>query len=219
MRRQRTIGFLAGCCALAVSTAWLAKAGDLDPPAGPIQPTMRTLDQIFEAVGSAGGAGVTVNDSTLNHNAAESRFYGGLWLEGVPGEDEIHGDPEGIRIIGLEHAVYIPSGGGDRIHDLLFLTKEINRSTPTLYRSLDLQQTIPQATLKMYQPAPGDGQPINYYTIQLQDIRVMHIGTKMLLKGDGGFAHVEQIALSYRHITWIHELSGDMHEDDLLHGP
>lgn len=50
MQKQAIWVTLPICVAILVAGAWLANAGDLNPPAGPVAPTMATLDQVYAAV-------------------------------------------------------------------------------------------------------------------------------------------------------------------------
>jgi hypothetical protein len=42
------------CLAIVVIGGWLATAGTLTPPAGPVAPTMKTLDEISAQIGTGG---------------------------------------------------------------------------------------------------------------------------------------------------------------------
>ena len=50
MRRQILYVTVPVCAAMLAAGAWLARAGALNPPPGPVSPTMRTLDEIYDAV-------------------------------------------------------------------------------------------------------------------------------------------------------------------------
>jgi len=56
MRKQSLCVTLPVCIAILIAGAWLANGGDLNPPAGPVSSTMRTLDEIYDAVVSGGGS-------------------------------------------------------------------------------------------------------------------------------------------------------------------
>ena len=50
MHRQTLYVTLPICAAVLAAGTWLVRAGDLNPPAGPVSPTMKTLDEIYDAV-------------------------------------------------------------------------------------------------------------------------------------------------------------------------
>ena len=54
MRKQFHLVTLPICAAIIVAGAWLANAGDLNPPVGPVEATMHTLDEIYDAVSNNG---------------------------------------------------------------------------------------------------------------------------------------------------------------------
>ncbi|MCP4594826.1 MAG: hypothetical protein GY842_29200 [bacterium] len=51
MRKQTLCVTLLICLPILIAGSWLARAGDLDPPAGPVAPTMRTLDELSSEIG------------------------------------------------------------------------------------------------------------------------------------------------------------------------
>ncbi|KER03506.1 type VI secretion system effector, Hcp1 family [Photorhabdus temperata subsp. temperata Meg1] len=70
-----------------------------------------------------------------------------LWLKDDGGADikgsvDVQGREGSIEIVALEHALHIPTGNstgkliGTRVHDLLVFTKEVNASTPYLYKAV-----------------------------------------------------------------------------------
>ena len=56
MSKQTLYVTLPVCVAVLVAGTWLAYGGSLTPPPGPVSPTMHTLDEIYDALGSGGGS-------------------------------------------------------------------------------------------------------------------------------------------------------------------
>lgn len=69
-RRAATTVAIGGACLVGLIAG--ARAGDLSPPPGPIQPTMRTLDEIYGKIGtlSTGGSGGRWTSATLPANSS-----------------------------------------------------------------------------------------------------------------------------------------------------
>lgn len=57
MRRHALFVTLPICTAIIVAGAWWANAGDLNPPAGPVEQTMVTLQEVYDAISSNSGSG------------------------------------------------------------------------------------------------------------------------------------------------------------------
>ncbi len=70
MRRQMLYVTLPVCLAIVAAGAWLANAGDLNPPAGPVTPTMLTLDDLANAIQSISGGDVRTDVLTLPGSAS-----------------------------------------------------------------------------------------------------------------------------------------------------
>lgn len=88
MTRQTLFLTLAICGAVVIGGAWLATAGDLNPPAGPVAPTMRTLDEIYDLVAASGGP------AECPPCVWEASFFPdvdpNIWRLVVPGSGVIH---------------------------------------------------------------------------------------------------------------------------------
>lgn len=55
MRQRRLVTLvIAACFCITISTGWLASAGDLEPPPGPINSTMITLDELAASIAGLG---------------------------------------------------------------------------------------------------------------------------------------------------------------------
>ncbi|EFO2672020.1 type VI secretion system effector Hcp, partial [Escherichia coli] len=96
-----------------------------------------------------------------------------LWLKDDGGAD-IKGsvdvqDREGsIEVVAQEHCLYIPTDNntgkltGTRIHTPFLFTKEIDSSSPYLYKAVTTGQTLKSAEFKWYKINDA-GQEVEYF--------------------------------------------------------
>ena len=56
MRKQTLCVTMPICLSILVVGGWLARAGDLDPPAGPVVPTMKTLNEVSAQISNVESA-------------------------------------------------------------------------------------------------------------------------------------------------------------------
>lgn len=54
MKKGLLLGLALGVCAAMMAST--GRSGPLNPPPGPVQPTMRTLDEIYDRLGAGGGS-------------------------------------------------------------------------------------------------------------------------------------------------------------------
>ncbi len=101
-----------------------------------------------------------------------------LWLKDDGGAD-IKGsvdvqDREGsIEVVAQEHNLYIPTDNntgkltGTRIHTPFLFTKEIDSSSPYLYKAVTTGQTLKSAEFKWYRINDA-GQEVEYFNTKLE---------------------------------------------------
>lgn len=76
--------------AVIACTYVISRAGPLDPPAGKVAPTMRTLEEIYDRIGPGGGGSTQVWNASLASSGSVGT--GGVLVNGP----------------GVLHAVYVP---------------------------------------------------------------------------------------------------------------
>ena len=127
-----------------------------------------------------------------------------------------------ITVQGFEHQILIPrdpqSGqpSGQRVHDAFVITKIYDKSSPKLYEALTSGERLPKVVLKWYRTSMT-GQQEHYFTHELEDAMIVDIKAKMPNCQDPAmahFTHMEDISLTYRKISWTHEVSGTSGSDD-----
>ena len=68
------------CAAIIAAGAWLSSAGDLDPPVGPVAPTMKTLEEIYDLIGASSGGesriAVDVTNTPADYDLGSGNHYG-----------------------------------------------------------------------------------------------------------------------------------------------
>ena len=137
---------------------------------------------------------------------------GNIWQAGH--EDE-------ILVQAVSHNVTTPidpqSGQptGQRVHKPFIFTKIFDKSSPLIYTALCKGEKLTKCEIKWFRIKGSIEE--HYFTMQFEDAIVVDIKTYMPNCQDpasASFTHLEDISISYRKITWTHEVAGTSGEDD-----
>ncbi len=161
---------------------------------------------------------------TMESNSMAIPVY--LWLKDDGGAD-IKGsvdvqDREGsIEVVAQEHNLYIPTDNntgkltGTRIHTPFLFTKEIDSSSPYLYKAVTTGQTLKSAEFKWYR-IDDAGQEVEYFNTKLENVKVVKVNPLMHDIENPAYEkhnHLEQIELRYEKITWTYKDGNIIHSD------
>jgi type VI secretion system secreted protein Hcp len=106
---------------------------------------------------------------------------------------------------------------GKRQHSPLKILKEIDQSSPLLYKALCLNQTLTKVKLKFYRINNQTGQEELYFTIELMNATIASITPSFptaFLSQNDSYRHMETVAFCYQKITWTWVDGGIEHYDD-----
>lgn len=149
-----------------------------------------------------------------------------LWLKDDGGAD-IKGSVDvckrqgSIEIIALNHCVSMPTDNntgkitGNRIHAPFTFDKEIDSSSPYLYKALCTGQTLKSAEIKYYRINDA-GQETEYFNTLLENVNIVGIIPLMYdTKSAYGERrnHLEYVELCYEKITWKYLDGNIVHSD------
>jgi len=149
-----------------------------------------------------------------------------LWLKldasnEIKGSVSVDGRQGSIEVVALDHNLYIPTDNntgkltGTRVHTPLVFTKEIDRSSPYLFRGVTEGTTHASAQFKWYR-INENGQEVEYYNVLLENVRVVKVASKMHDIKDVSkerHNHLEQVELRYERITWTYKDGNISHID------
>ena len=127
-----------------------------------------------------------------------------LWLKDDGGADikgsvDVQGREGSIEVVALDHDVYIPTDNntgkltGTRTHKPFTFTKEIDASSPYLYKAVTTGQTLKTAEFKFYRINDA-GQEVEYPSREKHN-------------------HLERIEFRYEKITWTYKDGNIIHSD------
>ena len=143
----------------------------------------------------------------------------GSWV----GEDDQVGREGSSLIQSLDHRIDIPTDPnsgmptGKRKHGPVVLTKRIDKASPLLYNALTKGEGL-TVTIKWYRYVQGGGGgQVHYYSTLLEDSRIVWMKQWFPMTMDkttSEFGHQEQLAITYRKITWTWEDGGVTGTDD-----
>jgi type VI secretion system secreted protein Hcp len=149
-----------------------------------------------------------------------------LWLKDdggaeIKGSVDVKGREGSIEVLGLGHAIEIPTGfnsgklTGTRVHHPFIFDKEIDSSTPYLYKALTSGQTLKSAEFKWYQINDA-GQEVEYFNTRLENVMLVSLLPMMYDVKNPCFekqGHIECVELRYEKITWTYKDGNVIHSD------
>lgn len=132
-----------------------------------------------------------------------------------------------IMVIAVSHEIVSPQDSasglptGKRQHKPLVITKELDKSSPLLYKALVSNETLTSFVLNFYRPAhqasTGGGAEEHYFRIELTNAAIAAIDFRMLNNKNPEllrYAEYEEIAFTYQKITWTYLDGGVTASDD-----
>jgi type VI secretion system secreted protein Hcp len=132
-----------------------------------------------------------------------------------------------ITVIAVNHSIVAPrdaaSGlpSGKRQHKPFVITKELDKSSPMLYKALTQNENISEWKLEFFTPqisaAAGKGSEVQHYTVELTNANIASIDFVMLNNRDPDlmkYVEYEEVAFTYQKIVWTWNEGGITGEDD-----
>lgn len=149
-----------------------------------------------------------------------------LWLYDEDGKllkggVDVEGRECSIVLMGIDHEVLAPTDAmngsltGTRQHEAFTFEKEIDPSSPLLYRALTTGRTIGKAEFKFYR-INNNGMEEEYFNVLLETVKVCHVVPVMFDTKDPEFerhGHIEHVGLRYEKITWNYVDGNIQHVD------
>ncbi len=167
-----------------LSLAVGAVAGDLQPPAGPVQPTMRTLDEVFAAAGSGGGGDCGEAIPGIDRGVCE------IVSSNLSGFNSTAYEVE----VGLARAVSQQGGSPGALTAVpTTFRKEQDQNSPLIVQRIAMNSAL-QSLKIVYRN--GAGAP--YYQIDFSDVRFLGIAPEARARCDGSYAHTELVSFQWQ---------------------
>lgn len=125
-------------------------------------------------------------------------------------------------VLAMDHTILIPTDKqsgqptGYREHKPLIVTKYLDKASPLLFQALVSGERLPTCEINFFRTSQ-EGQEEHYFTIELEDAVIVAMETILpdsLAEDKQHLGHMEQVSLTYRAITWTHEIAGTEGADD-----
>ena len=130
-----------------------------------------------------------------------------LQIDGIKGESLDSAHNGWIEVTSAHWGVVQPrsatasTGGGHTAerceHRTLSLSKVVDLSSPILMQTCSMGKTIPKAKLE-FMRADGDGKPVKYYEVELENVLIANIDQVM---SNGGLLQ-DEIGLRFSKVKW-----------------
>ncbi|QTA79706.1 Putative Type VI secretion system tube protein Hcp [Desulfonema limicola] len=128
-----------------------------------------------------------------------------------------------IKIFGFEHIVEIPRSQntglptGPRIHNDIVIVKEVDKSTPRLYKALCEGEKLTRIELSWNRPLKDLSENENYYLISLRNAIITRIQPVISQEYPiKDYKIMEKISFAYEKIIWTWKPDNIIHEDSWI---
>jgi type VI secretion system secreted protein Hcp len=133
-----------------------------------------------------------------------------LQIDGIKGESADSAHQGWIELTSAHLGVTQPrstsvstSGGHTAAHcehRTLTFSKLVDLASPILMQHCSMGKTIPKAKLE-FMRADGDGKPVKYYQVELENVMLAHMDQVMC---DGGGVLRDEIGLCFSKVMWTY---------------
>ncbi|PXY94693.1 Hcp family type VI secretion system effector [Frischella perrara] len=139
----------------------------------------------------------------------------------IKGSVTVEGREGSVEVVEFEHKVYIPTDGntgkltGTRVHKALEFVKEVDSSSPYLYKAVTTGQNLKSVEIKWYQ-IDNAGQEVEYFNTFMEGVKIVSVKPEMHNIKDPTkeqYNHLERIQLRYEKITWTFKDGNIIHSD------
>lgn len=207
--QNRTTPALTIAAALVACSAYFVLAGDTNPPGGPVAPTMRTNQEIFDAVQSLGSLGGGGNDACSLAIPGAARGVGVISFATLPGAgaSPVDSNMYGFAQQTTQSAGFGGGGGGGVTTIGAFtFTRDVDANSFRFFRTCATGTHITTATVTL-----SDGVQ-NYLEYRFTDVIVSSVAPRMVQRCDGTVIHVEDISIRAAKMKVTDLISGNSYE-------
>jgi type VI secretion system secreted protein Hcp len=129
----------------------------------------------------------------------------------IKGSVTTPGHQDSIRVVAVQHEITTPRDAqsglptGRRQHKPFVVTKELDKSSPILYRMLATNEGITSVVVKFMAPAAPSGAAINDYTVTLTNASIADISFVMPSTVDPNSSkspELDRVSFTYQKIEW-----------------
>ncbi|HEY2616656.1 MAG TPA: type VI secretion system tube protein TssD [Acetobacteraceae bacterium] len=141
----------------------------------------------------------------------------------IKGSVTTPGHEGAIRVVAVQHEITSPRDAqsglptGRRQHKPFVVTKELDRSSPILYRMLATNETITSLVVKFMASAGPSGATVNDYTVTLTNASIADITFVMPSTVDATLSkspELDRVSFTYQKIEWTWTEGGISASDD-----
>lgn len=144
----------------------------------------------------------------------------------IKGSVKVAGREGSVEVVEFDHQVRIPTDAqtgkltGNRVHEPLKLVKQVDASSPYLYKAVTTGQTLKSLELKWYHIDPS-GKEVEYFNHKLEGVKVISVSPVMHNIKEATkekYDHLEEVTVRYEKITWTYLDGNIIHADSWIEG-
>jgi type VI secretion system secreted protein Hcp len=144
----------------------------------------------------------------------------------IKGSVDIEGRQGSVEIVEFDHQVRIPTDAntgkltGTRVHEPMTLVKQVDSSSPYLYKAVTSGQTLQSVEIKWYMINPA-GQEVEYFNHKLDKVKVISVKPVMHNIKEPSkekYNHLEEVEMRYEKVTWTYKDGNIIHADSWNEG-
>jgi len=193
-----------------------AGGGSLEPTSPP-SPTMHTLNELYNLIGSLG-----LGSGQLTGPVAAAKVRSLAYMEvddpNIVGEATDPNHLNWIELLAVNYSAKHPSPrtvanvGGRMARRAEFsdfsIVKEIDKSTPILHLYCAKGLHIPELVIEFTMTEPVMGSTVVYQKVTLKEVVVLAFAPVMSHRTNDEFIHLEEISFGYDEIYWDYTTDG-----------